>query len=49
MGKKAKCLLKMRVLVGKSEREQLKDLGIYSLLLQSALQPWLGFGLLNCR
>jgi len=29
MGKKAQCLLKMRVLVGKPERDQLKDLGIY--------------------
>jgi len=29
MGKKAQCLLKMRFLVGKPERDQLKDLGIY--------------------
>ena len=29
MGKKAKCLLKMRFLVGKPERDQLKYLGIY--------------------
>jgi len=29
IGKKAKFLLKMRVLVGKPEKEQLKDLRIY--------------------